>query len=65
MAAMALGLGVCLHKPDVYALNATGRAPGRADTELALIYATKVALALVLSAGVALIFIVTGWSSWT
>jgi hypothetical protein len=30
-----------------------------------LIYATKVALALVLSAGVALIFIVTGWSSWT
>lgn len=65
MAAMALGLGVCLHKPDVYALNATGRAPGRADTELALIYATKVALALVLSAGVALIFIATGWSSWT
>ena len=65
MAAMALSLGVCLHKPDVYALNATGHAPGRADTVLALYLASKVALALVLSAGATLIFTATGFSSWT
>jgi adenosylcobinamide-phosphate synthase len=65
MAAMALNLGVCLHKPDVYALNAAGRAPGQADTAQALVLASKVPLALVLSSGVALIFIATGWSSWT
>ena len=36
MAAMALALGVCLHKPGVYALNANGRAPQAADTVAAL-----------------------------
>jgi adenosylcobinamide-phosphate synthase len=64
MAAMALNLGVCLHKPAVYALNAAGRSPGRADTVQAIALASKVALALVLFSGVALIFIATGSSSW-
>ena len=36
MAAMALALGVCLHKPGVYALNAKGRTPEAADTAAAL-----------------------------
>jgi adenosylcobinamide-phosphate synthase len=36
MAAMALALGVCLRKPGVYALNGEGRAPGRADTLVAI-----------------------------
>ena len=57
MAAMAVALGVCLQKPGVYALNATGRAPQAADTHLAVIYASKVVLALVLIAQAAIIFI--------
>jgi adenosylcobinamide-phosphate synthase len=65
MAAMALSLGVCLQKPGVYALNPGGRAPGGPDTGLALSLASKVALALVLSAGVTLIFIATGYLLWT
>jgi adenosylcobinamide-phosphate synthase len=65
MAAMALGLGVCLHKPGVYALNPEGRAPRGADTTRALFLSSKVALALVLSAGATLIFIASGHSSWT
>ena len=36
MAAMALALGVCLHKPGAYALNAKGRTPEAADTAAAL-----------------------------
>jgi adenosylcobinamide-phosphate synthase len=36
MAAMALALGVCLHKPGVYALNAIGRPPQAVDTAAAL-----------------------------
>mgnify|MGYP005805358465 CR=1 FL=1 len=47
MAAMALALGVCLHKPGVYALNRTGRAPQTADTERALLLATNGLVALV------------------
>ena len=42
MAAMALALGVSLHKPDVYALNPAGRAPVVSDTALAQKYASKV-----------------------
>jgi adenosylcobinamide-phosphate synthase len=42
MAAMALGLGVRLGKPGVYTLNASGRAPGRADTGHAIARATRV-----------------------
>jgi adenosylcobinamide-phosphate synthase len=64
MAAMALSLGVCLHKPGVYALNSQGRAPNGADTGRALSLASKVALALVLLAGASLIFIALGHSSW-
>lgn len=47
MAAMALSLGVCLHKPGVYVLNAAGRAPQTHDTQRAVVYASKVVLALV------------------
>jgi adenosylcobinamide-phosphate synthase len=36
MAAMALGLGVCLHKPGVYALNEAGRSPQATDTAAAI-----------------------------
>ncbi len=36
MAAMALGLDVCLHKPGVYALNGSGRQPQAADTAAAM-----------------------------
>jgi cobalamin biosynthesis protein CobD/CbiB len=36
MAAMALAVGVCLHKPGVYALNKSGRATQAADTNAAL-----------------------------
>ncbi len=42
MAAMALGLGVRLGKPGVYTLNASGRAPGPADTSRAIARATRV-----------------------
>lgn len=36
MGALAVGLGIRLGKPGVYELNAQGRAPGAADTVLAL-----------------------------
>jgi adenosylcobinamide-phosphate synthase len=54
MAAMALGLGVCLQKPGVYALNALGRPVQASDVPLATIYASKVLLAVVLIAQVAM-----------
>ncbi|OGB28413.1 MAG: cobalamin biosynthesis protein CobD [Burkholderiales bacterium RIFCSPLOWO2_12_FULL_61_40] len=57
MAAMALGLGVCLHKPGVYALNAQGRAPGRQDTQRAIVYASNGLLALVGIAQAAIVLI--------
>ncbi len=60
MAAMALALGVCLRKPGAYALNAAGRAPDAADTVLALNLASKVVLALVVSAPIAMIMIAIG-----
>lgn len=53
MAAMALALGVCLSKPNVYALNAAGRAPQMGDVERSAALASKVWLALVLGAIVA------------
>ena len=58
MAAMALGLGVCLHKPGVYALNDGARTPERIDTTRALNFAQNSLLALVGIAGAAIIFIV-------
>ncbi len=58
MAAMALGLGVCLQKPGVYALNAVGREVLASDVSLALKYASNVLLALINIALAAIIFIV-------
>jgi adenosylcobinamide-phosphate synthase len=57
MAAMALALKVCLHKPGVYALNAAGRAPQPADTQRAVVYASQALLVLVLLAQAALVCI--------
>lgn len=59
MAAMALGLGVRLGKPGVYALNASGRAPGPADTQRAVAHATRVLQTL--SAGAVLVLM---WENW-
>jgi len=56
MAAMALGLGVCLQKPGVYALNAMGRTVQPPDVPLAIIYASKTLLAFVLLGLVAMYF---------
>jgi adenosylcobinamide-phosphate synthase len=50
MAAMALALGVSLNKPDVYCLNAQGRAPQPSDTVRSVAIASKVWFALVASA---------------
>lgn len=58
MAAMALALDVCLHKPEVYALNPAGRAPQAADTLRAAVYASKVVIALVSIAVFAIFFVV-------
>jgi adenosylcobinamide-phosphate synthase len=57
MAAMALALDVCLHKPGVYALNAAGRGPGVHDTQQAVFYASKVLLILVGLAQAAIILL--------
>ena len=48
MAAMALGLGVCLRKSGVYTLNASGRAMHATDTQRAIGYASKAVLVFVL-----------------
>lgn len=61
MAAMALGVGVCLHKPGVYVLNAAGRTPQTHDTQRALVYASKVVVALVFTVQAAIIVVATGW----
>ena len=47
MAAMALGLGISLAKPGVYTLNPQGHSPGVADVTQAIVYASKVLVALV------------------
>ncbi len=57
MAAMALALDVGLHKPGVYVLHASGRAPQPADTAQALRYARNVVLALAMIASAALVLI--------
>jgi adenosylcobinamide-phosphate synthase len=59
MAAMALALGVSLHKPGVYVLNAAGRQVQAPDTPRAIAYASKVVLASVFIALVAIIFVAT------
>lgn len=65
MAAMALALGICLQKPGVYALNATGRPPVNTDTQQALDLASKVPLALAASALIALVLIAFLGPVWT
>lgn len=60
MAAMALALGVCLHKPGVYALNVAGRAPETADTCLAVDMASKVLIALLSCAFIAILLMAIG-----
>ncbi len=57
MAAMALVLDVVLRKPGVYALNAAGHHATVQDTRNAQVYASKVVLALVVIAPIALFFI--------
>lgn len=57
MAAMALGLGVCLQKPGVYALNVPGRAVQASDVPRAIKYASNVVLALMGIALAAIVFI--------
>ncbi len=57
MAAMALALGVSLHKPGVYALNAAGRPVQTLDTVLAQKYASKVLVAACLCAQAAIVLI--------
>ena len=58
MAAMALALGVGLRKPGVYVLNPQGHAAVAADTSEAMVYASNALLAAVLSALVAIVFVV-------
>ena len=60
MAAMALNLGVAVRKPGVYVLNPQGRAVVAADTAQAVVYASKVLVAQVFIALVAIILIVLG-----
>ena len=57
MAAMALALGVRLSKPGVYLLNAAGRAPTGPDGVRAQSLVSKVALALILIALTAIVFV--------
>ena len=61
MAAMALGLAVCLHKPGVYVLNVPGRSPQAADTQRAIVFASKAVVALVLFALIAMLLIAIVW----
>ena len=58
MAAMALGLGVRLRKPGVYALNPMGRPARAADMSLARKYASKAVVASCLWALVAIALII-------
>jgi adenosylcobinamide-phosphate synthase len=60
MAAMALALDVCLHKPGVYALNEPGRVPEAADMLAAISFASKAVLVPVAAALLAIIFVVIG-----
>ncbi len=57
MAAMALALNVCLHKPEVYALNANGHAAQALDTQRAVALASKVVKTVAVTSLLAIIFI--------
>jgi len=63
MAAMALALGVSLHKPGVYGLNDAGREPQALDLSCAISYASKALLSLVVIAQAAIYLIATGGAS--
>ena len=54
MAAMALSLNVCLHKPGVYALNPLAPPPEAQHTAAGIKYASKVALVTVFIAFIAI-----------
>ncbi len=56
MAAMGLVLGVCLRKPGVYVLNASGRLPVAADVSLNLGLASRVVALIAWSAMVLALF---------
>ena len=56
MAAMALALAIHLGKPGVYVLNPAGSAPLVGHTLVAIVYASKVLLALIPIATLALVF---------
>ncbi|MBW3656151.1 MAG: cobalamin biosynthesis protein, partial [Gemmatimonadetes bacterium] len=60
MAAMALGLGVCLRKPGVYALNEQGAAPRAPDTARAIALGNW-AVALLL-AWACVLLVAMGWA---
>jgi len=57
MAAMALGLGVGLHKPGVYALNPAGAAAQAPDTHRALRSASRVLVVLATFASLAIVLV--------
>jgi adenosylcobinamide-phosphate synthase len=57
MAAMALLLNIQLSKPDVYTLNASGKAANAADTQKSIKLASKSALSSVFTASAAIILI--------
>jgi adenosylcobinamide-phosphate synthase len=61
MAAMAMALDVSLRKPGVYTLNPAGRPVQAPDTASAQKYASKVVVALVLWASLAIILIAIAW----
>ena len=63
MAAMALLLNIRLSKPDVYTLNASGRAPNASDTKKSIKLASKSFLAGIFSACAAMLLIAF-WSSF-
>jgi adenosylcobinamide-phosphate synthase len=62
MAAMALVLGVGLHKPGVYGLNPQGRAPAAADTHAAVRTGNQ-ALVLLLLSLMAMALVGLAWHS--
>ena len=57
MAAMALGLQVCLNKPQVYTLNARGKSPQAADTLHAIAYSSHVVLLVAVIATIAILLL--------
>jgi adenosylcobinamide-phosphate synthase len=61
---MALLLNIQLSKPDVYTLNASGRAPKTSDTQKSIKLASKSTLAVVFIACIAILFIAFWMNAW-